>query len=367
MASLIQTLPKLSKDEQEQEESFSFAMQLALGSVLPMAMQAAIELEIFEIIAKAGPDAKLSGFDISKQMPTSNPAAPGMLDRILRLLASHGVLGCSLDLGAQGIHQRLFSLTPASRHFVRNENEDAVSLGPLMIMTQNKVYLESWSALKEAVLEGGIPFNKVHGMHVFEYSQVDSNFSKLFNTGMINHTTIVIKKLLETYKGLEGIKQLVDVGGGLGVTLDLITSKYPNIKGINFDLPRVIQNAPPFPGVEHVEGDMFQCVPQGDAIFMKWILHNWSDEHCLKLLKNCYKSIPSDGKVIVMDAVLTVMPENSAAARDTAHMDVFMLTQNHGGKERTQQEFVALAIGAGFSGVRFECCIYNFWVMEFFK
>ena len=46
---------------------------------------------------------------------------------------------------------------------------------------------------------------------------------------------------------------------------------------------------------------------------------------------------------MVMDAALAVTAENSAAARDTAHMDVFMLTQNHGGKERTQQEFMALA------------------------
>ncbi|KAB5530138.1 hypothetical protein DKX38_020219 [Salix brachista] len=40
-----------------------------------------------------------------------------------------------------------------------------------------------------------------------------------------------------------------------------------------------------------------------------------------ELSKNCYKSIPSDGEVMVMDAALAVTPENSAAARDTAHMD----------------------------------------------
>lgn len=62
---------------------------------------------------------------------------------------------------------------------------------------------------------------------------------------MYNHTTIVVKKTLEVYKGFEPkIKQLVDVGGGLGVTLNLITSKYPHIKGINFDLPHVIKRYP---------------------------------------------------------------------------------------------------------------------------
>lgn len=65
---------------------------------------------------------------------------------------------------------------------------------------------------------------------------------------MINHTTMGINKIVEFYKGFENLKQLVDVGGGLGVTLQVITSKYRSIKGINFDLPRVIRDAPTYPG-----------------------------------------------------------------------------------------------------------------------
>ncbi|KAK0583392.1 hypothetical protein LWI29_036440 [Acer saccharum] len=132
-------------------------------------------------------------------------------------------------------------------------------------------FLDSWSQLKDAVLEGGIPFNRVHGMHAFEYPGLDPRFNQVFNKAM-NNTTKVIKNILEIYKGFENVKQLVDVGGGLGVTLEAIAAKYPNIKGINFDLPHVIQHAPHYPGVEHVGGDMFESVPKGDAIFMKWIL-----------------------------------------------------------------------------------------------
>ncbi|KAF2283206.1 hypothetical protein GH714_043538 [Hevea brasiliensis] len=174
-----------------------------------------------------------------------------------------------------------------------------------------------WPLLKDAILEGGIPFNKVHGTHAFDYPRGDPRFNEVFNTAMFNHhTKIVMKKLLQSYKGFEHLKQVVDVGGGLGVTLNMITSKYPHIKGINFDLPRVIQHA------LLILKEIFERVPQGDAIFMKWILHDWSDEHCLKLLKNCYEAIPDHGKVIVVDAVLPVMAENSAAARDTSLMDV---------------------------------------------
>jgi len=65
---------------------------------------------------------------------------------------------------------------------------------------------------------------------------------------MHNQTTIVIKNILKFYKGFKDLAKLVDVGGGLGVTLNLITSKYPHIKGINFDLPHVIEHAPYYPG-----------------------------------------------------------------------------------------------------------------------
>nr|POE55748.1 caffeic acid 3-o-methyltransferase [Quercus suber] len=280
--------------KQEEEESFPYAMQLVNSCALPMALQSTIELGVFDILAKAGPGAKLSPSQIVAQMPTKNPEATVMLDRILRMLASHSVLGCSVVADEFGSYQRLYSLSPVSKHFVRNE--DGVSLGPLMALLQDKVFLDSWPQLKDAILEGGIPFNRVYGMHAFEYPSMEPRFNQVLNTAMLNHTTIVIKQTLESYKGFEQLRQLIDVGGGLGVTLNLITSRYPHIKGINFDLPHVIQHAPPYPGVEHLGGNMFESIPKGDNIFMKWILHDWNDEHCVKLLKNCYNAIPHDGK-----------------------------------------------------------------------
>jgi caffeic acid 3-O-methyltransferase len=103
--------------------------------------------------------------------------------------------------------------------------------------------------LKDAVLEGGIPFNKAHGMTSFEYHGKDLRFNKVFNKGMSDHSTITMKKILETYKGFEGLTSVVDVGGGTGAVLSMIVSKYPSIRGINFDLPHVIEDAPSYPGM----------------------------------------------------------------------------------------------------------------------
>ncbi|KAJ4819418.1 O-methyltransferase [Rhynchospora pubera] len=122
----------------------------------------------------------------------------------------------------------------------------------------------------------------------------------------------------------------------------MIVSKYPHIKGINFDLPNVITAALILPGVEHVGGNMFDCIPHGDAILLKLVLHNWSDEHCVKILKNCYNVLPNEGKVIIVDIILPVNPEPTTRSKGTFIIDVMMMI-NFGGKERTKIEFEKLA------------------------
>ncbi|KAK7286600.1 hypothetical protein RJT34_21707 [Clitoria ternatea] len=72
---------------------------------------------------------------------------------------------------------------------------------------------------------------------------------------------------------------------------------------------------------------MFENVPSRDAIFMKCELHDWSDDHCLRLLKNCYKAILDAGKMIVVDSVLSIMPEKTVAAKGALGSDVIMMTQ----------------------------------------
>lgn len=55
------------------------------------------------------------------------------------------------------------------------------------------------------------------------------------------------------------------------------------------------------------------------------------------------------------------------SCRATSQLDVDMMAQYPGGKERTKKEFEALAHEAGFSNVDLVCCVYNFWVMEFYN
>ncbi|KAL5731692.1 caffeate O-methyltransferase [Ranunculus cassubicifolius] len=345
----------------KEEEDFLFATQLATGSMFYMAMQVAVELDLFGIIQKAGPNVQISPRDIASQLPTKNPSAASMLDRILRLLASYSILKSTLVTHENGVVERLYGLTSVCRYFV--PNEDGVSLSALMMTAQDNVFLDSWSHMKDAILEGGVPFEKAHG--IMSLSTLEDN--GVFNRAMFNHTKIVMKKILEIYKGFEDLKVVIDVAGGVGTTISLITSKYHSIKGINFDLPHVIDTAPSYPGVEHTGGCMFESVPNGDAIFMKCILHDWSDENCVKLLSNCYKALPEGGKVIVVEAIVPVAAENDIAARGSSQYDVVMMAQTTGGKERTEEEFQTLAMEAGFACIKKVCSVFNYWVIEFYK
>lgn len=128
-----------------EEQHYAYAMQLATLSVVPMTLQAAFELGVFEILAKAGNGAELSPTEIAAEITTTNPEAAAMIDRMLRLLASHSVVGCSLAFDEDGNVQRVYSLTPVSKYYVRNE--DGVSLGPLLTLLQDKILLHTWFAL----------------------------------------------------------------------------------------------------------------------------------------------------------------------------------------------------------------------------
>ncbi|KAL5731715.1 hypothetical protein ACHQM5_004417 [Ranunculus cassubicifolius] len=244
-SSIIETQQNTRKDD---EQDFLFATQLATGSMFYMAMQVAVELDLFAIIAKAGPDAQISPKDIASQLPTQNPDAATMLDRLLRLLTSYSILTSTLVTHESGLVERLYGLGSVCKYLV--PNEDGVTISALMLLNQDKVFMDSWWHMKDAILEGGIPFNKAHGMHLFEYLGVDDKLNGVFNRAMFDHTTLVMKKMLEIYKGFEGRKVVVDVAGGVGTTINLITSKYPTIKGINFDLPHVIEHCPSYAGMD---------------------------------------------------------------------------------------------------------------------
>ncbi|XP_028547740.1 caffeic acid 3-O-methyltransferase-like [Dendrobium catenatum] len=101
--------------------------------------------------------------------------------------------------------------------------------------------------------------------------------------------------------------------------------------------------------------------------FNLWILHDWTDEQCMKLLRNCWKALPEKGKMIVVECILPVVPNEAIATKGGFQIDLAMFVVTPRGKERMENEFKSLAKEAGFSNFKSIYIFAGSWVMEFIK
>ena len=137
---VITLTPTLS----EEDEACLQAMLFSSTQLFPSVLNAAIELNLFGIIAEAGPAACMTPSEIASQLPTHDSNAPSRLDRMLRLLASHSVLTCSIRTLEDGKVERLYGLTPACHFFLRKE--DGCSLVSFSAFTSQRAVREVWYA-----------------------------------------------------------------------------------------------------------------------------------------------------------------------------------------------------------------------------
>ncbi len=235
------------------------AMRLATTVAVPAALKAAIDLGVFEILAKArGAGKSLTAKDIASQV--LRPDSGGLsvindryLERILRLLATENVVRESAvtpaSANSSSSTERFYALQPVGTYFVMND-EDAASLAPLIIMSQDRDFIEPMHHLSATVLDDSTDnFRKAHGESLFQYASHNPGFDKLFNAGMAHQSRLYMQAVLRAYHGFQDGKCLVDVGGGTGSSLALIAAKYPHIRGINYDLPHVVAASPAYPGI----------------------------------------------------------------------------------------------------------------------
>ncbi|XP_027172149.1 myricetin O-methyltransferase-like [Coffea eugenioides] len=153
----------------------------------------------------------------------------------------------------------------------------------------------------------------------------------------------------------EGLPSLVDVGGGTGTVARSIAKAFPNLKCTVLDLPHVVANQEQTQNSDFAAADMLEEVPPANAILLKWILHDWSDEDCVKILKNCKKAIPGrdkGGKVIIIDMVMKSQLENHESVEAQICLDMQMMLVLYGAKERTEKDWAILFWDAGFNSYK---------------
>jgi len=311
---------------------------LIAGHWLTRLIYIAAELRLADLL-KAGPrTVEALGKEAGVQAPE--------LYRVLRALASVGVFAETTG--------RRFKLTPLAATL---QTGVPGSMRAMALVENTRFVRDAWLHLLQGVKTGESPFLKAHGVPFFEYLERHPDDLQLFGEYMTSVSAAESPAIAAAYK-FSGFRNLVDVAGGHGSMLATILKANPKLTGVLFDLPAVIARA----GKDkHVTakgiakrctlegGDVFESVPKGgDAYIMKHIIHDWDDEHGVKILANCRAAMNEKGKVLVVDNVIG--PGNDPSWGKL--LDVAMLTATDGGRERTKAEFVAIFKQAGLKLTR---------------
>ncbi|KAK4481122.1 hypothetical protein RD792_011996 [Penstemon davidsonii] len=341
-------------------------MELANMISVPMSLNAVVRLKVADVIWQGGSNTPLSAAEILSSAATCGGSDPENLQRILRMLTSYGVFNEHLS---KDDSQRRYSLTEVGKTLTTDET--GLSYAAYVLQHHQDELMRAWPLVHEAVLDpSSEPFIKANGESAYSYYGKKPMMNDLMQRAMSGVSVPFMKAFLNGYDGFQGVDTLVDVGGSAGDCLREIMNKNQNIKrGVNFDLPEVVEKAPNIPGVTHVGGDMFKFIPSGDAIFMKWVLTTWTDNECKEIFKNCYNALPLGGKLIACEPVLPQATDDSHRTRALLEGDIFVMTIYRAkGKHRTDMEYRDLGISAGFTNCKSLYLHDDFFtILEFHK
>ena len=171
---------------------------------------------------------------------------------------------------------------------------------------------------------------------------------------MQNVSNFAAAAVLEAYD-FSNVRAIMDVGGGNGSMALAILGKYPDMKGKVVDLPYIeaqakqtIQAAGAAGRCAFEAADFFQAVPKGaDLQILKFILHDWTDEECVRILTRCREALAPGGRILLVEMLV---PEE-IRPDFVMLMDLNMLVMT-GGRERTAKEFEKVLADAGFAATR---------------
>ncbi|KAJ4952323.1 hypothetical protein NE237_029155 [Protea cynaroides] len=307
-----------------------------------MSLRCAVQLSIPDIVHNHHQPITLSELATKLAIPKTKTAC---LFRLMRLLVHSGFFA---------IQNEGYVLTPSSRLLLK---DNTMSVLPFLQSMLDPILVTPWHSMSALFQENGLtPFEVTHGRNFWAYAAEDTELNKNFNEAMASDARLVMSIVVTEGKGVfEGLRSLVDVGGGTGTVAKTIAETFPTMKCAVFDLPHVIVTLDGNENLKYIAGDMFESIPHADAVLLKWILHDWNDEQCIKILKRSKEAI-SNGekggnlrKVIIVDMVVDDQKKVEPMFTQTQlFFDMLMMT-SYNGRERTEKEWEKLFLESGFS------------------
>jgi O-methyltransferase domain len=190
------------------------------------------------------------------------------------------------------------------------------------------------------------------GKSIWEHFAEHPEEGARFGEAMRQLTAVDLAALARAYPWpKEGV--ICDVAGGIGTLLATILRRRPSARGILVDAPEVLAEAEPFLRTRGVAdrvrlsaGDMFGKIDaKADVYVLKWILHDWSDEGCVEILKAVHATMAQGSKVVVIDQHVERNRPNAIGSM----ADLLMLVECEGGRERSPAEVHRLMRDSGLA------------------
>lgn len=265
------------------------------------------------------------------------------LRRLLRALISRGIFRQRRD----GSYE-LNSLADTLR------SDAPVSMTAAARFYGSQEQRERWTLLVDSVRTGDAVVAALRGKESFDYFADKPELAELFNQTMTSISELTDATVVAGYD-FGVYPTIVDVGGGHGPLLAAILAAAPSSRGVLYDLPSVVADAPGLLRKQDVadrvhiaEGSFFDCVPPGgDAYVLKNIIHDWPDDKALQILRNVRAAAGPHATVLLVE--LVIPRHNRDFPGKWADLEMML---NLGARERTAAEYRDLLGEAGFRMTR---------------
>lgn len=237
---------------------------LSFNYMKSMSLKCAIELGIPDIIHNHGQPISLS--KLIESLPI-HPSKTHCICRLMRLLVHSGFF-----TKQKGDHQtqqeEKYSLTPASRLLLKDE---PCRLAPIFFtqfeqeFRQTSLFISTWLRSSDDTA-----FETIHGMTFWDFVAQNPRAQQVFNGEMVTDSKLTAEIVVKDCKKVfEGLKSLVDVGGGTGTMGKAIAKAFPYMKCTVFDLPHVVANLQGTENLNFIGGNMFEGIPPANALMLK--------------------------------------------------------------------------------------------------
>ena len=324
--------------------------QMVTGYQLSQAIYVATKLGL--------PDLLVDGPRHYSELAKSTSTHAESLNRLMRLLASSGVL-MEVDNGN-------FALTPIGE-CLRRDGVWPVRATTLM---WGGMMQRVWGELLYSVQTGKPATDRVLGTDAWSYLLEHADEAVIFDESQAEFADQAAKVVAAAYD-FSSIRTLIDVGGGNGTFMIGILKPNPRLRGVVFELQRAAEAARKQVEVadltarcDVISGNFFELVPAGaDAYLLKHVIHDFDDDRALVILKNCRRAIAPEGKLLVVEGVYPTRINQSPESRAAAANDVNLLVCL-GGRQRSESEFRALFRAAGFDLEKIVRTVTPFCVIE---